>query len=176
MSGPQPTSVAPAPEFVPVALLSLTLGEANVVFRNKEYAKGIDYIEVKDGSITTVKNDLGLEFEVKDIIGNDKVTHDLVTGTTILDVNLFGKTANGSGVHITYPGIARISDKVAGVLGGKGTFSDFDEYIHITPTFRFCSTAEEKFKWAASTYFTGKGRFLRDDAGFYVQYYLYAAK
>ena len=176
MYGPQPSSVAPTPELVPVAFLSASLHEPHQSFHSKEYGKAITYVEVKDGSITTVKNDLGLQLEIQNLVGNDKVTTDLTTGTTTLDVNVFGKTPNGSGVHISYPGTVKFSDKIAAILGGTGTFSDIDEYITNAPKFHFDSSAEDKFRWAGNTYFIGKGRFLRDENGLYVQCYFYAVK
>lgn len=172
----KPTAIAAPPKLIPVFLINFKISpDPEPVYSDKLTGKGLNLATVVDGQITTVENELGLEFDVDQIKGFDDLTNDLQTGTTFLDCKVYGKIGN-QGVYITYPGVLNLNQPTVDVLTKKSTTTTFeDSYITNTPKFVFdTTTVDKKYHWVLKENFHGKGRFVRDDEGvLYVQYYVY---
>ncbi|KAK6202601.1 uncharacterized protein RJT21DRAFT_118672 [Scheffersomyces amazonensis] len=176
---PLDKSIFPAlpstPKLVPVFVFNLRVEEAIPVLANKATDSSLTLARVVNGEVVTVKNDLGLEFDVKDITGFDDLVGTTSRNVTHLDCKLYGSTANGAGVYITYPGVVRTLPVSTNVLTGAAKHAEIEDgYVTCNPRFRLSDGVEEKFKWVLDENFIGKGRFERDGAGYlYVQYYIY---
>lgn len=172
-----PTSAPKTPQLIPVALISLKLQDPISVLKNDAYSHAINLVNIKDGTISTVPNDLGLELEVSGIQGIDHITANTEVGVNRLDCKIYGKTPGGNGVYVHYYGLIKATPEIGAVLGNKAKVADFDdEYITSTPVILFADSVEDKYKWVLRESIIGKGRFIRDDTHLYVQYYLYVLK
>lgn len=165
----------PQPELVPVFFINLKLKDApQGVFANTTRNKALALAEVVDGSVTTVKNKLGLELEVTLIKGTDDITSHIADAYNELDCRLYGKTPEGAGVYITYRGVIKAYDNTVAVLLGSSSEHGIDEsYVTNSPVINFDESVADKYKWAIKETFLGKGRFVRDaEDTLYVQYYV----
>lgn len=172
----KPTSIAHPPKLIPVFLINLQISpDPEPIYADNLTNRGLNLATVTDGQITTVENELGVQFDVKNISGFDDLTNDLKTGTTFLDCKLYGKIGE-NGVYITYPGVLNLNQPTLDVFTKKTSTSSFeDSYITCSPKFVFdTKSVDEKYHWVLKENFHGKGRFVRDDQGLlYVQYYVY---
>lgn len=170
-----PKALPRTPELVPVAFLNLKVKNATPILQNNTYSHAVNYVEIDTGAVTTVPNKLNLELDIVDITGIDHITANTAAGVNVLDCNLYGKTANGLGVFIKYPGRVKATDKVNQLLTGQASHSEFeDEYVTNNPVFTLAEGIEDKYKWTVRENILGKGRFVRDNEDkLYVQYYLY---
>ncbi|KAG7195800.1 uncharacterized protein KQ657_002185 [Scheffersomyces spartinae] len=174
-----PTSAPAVPKLVPVFFVNVkTSLDPETIFKKSATNSSLTLATIVNGTVTTVPNDLGLEFELSDIKGYDDLRTNNTIGMARLDCKFYAKTPNGTGVHFTYPGVVHFTDDVLAVLGGKASSCTFeDNYVTNNPKFEFDDTIEEKYKWVAKENFIGKGRFARgEDGALYVQYYTYVLR
>lgn len=164
------------PELEPVFLVNLRLESGPApIFSDPKKDKSLSLAKVVDGYIETVKNKYGFELEVKDISGIDEITAHTSDGYNTLDCKLYGKTAEGAGVYITYGGVMQLTEPIINVLTGKADSSSFEEgYLTSSPVIQFDREVSDKYRWAVKENLVGKGRFIKDSKGaIYVQYYIY---
>ncbi|CUM66250.1 uncharacterized protein PRCAT00003910001 [Priceomyces carsonii] len=163
------------PKLVPVFVMNFKLKEPEPVFSNPELSKALTLATVVNGEIKTVKNELGLEFDVSRVVGYDNLTSDLHRDVTLLDCRCYGRLPNGKGVYIKYPGVVHNNEPTVNVQLGKTKTSTFEEgYVTCNPSFEFDGGIEDKYRWVLRENFIGKGRFVRGNSNdLYVQYYIY---
>lgn len=168
-----PQSV-PSAKFTPVLLMNLKAAPALNVASSA--GRAVNHCPVVAGTVTTVPNELGLEFDATVEHGFDDITvYD--DSYARLDCRLYAKTANGARVLLTYDGVLQLSENVGGVLAGKGEDSTFEQsYVTSSPRIEIDASAEEKHKWVRQENFFGKGRLLRKDGTMYVQYFVYVVR
>lgn len=168
-----PSQVPRTPELVPVFVFNLKAADSIAVLKNTTTDRSIQQIPVIDGEIKTVENNLGLEFDVSGLNGFDVVTTNL-SGTSILDCQLNGKTSSGAGVYVKYDGIVDFGPSVK-ILTNQAKDSTFEESnITCNPKFVLDDAVDDKYKWVLKENFYGSGRVVRDaDDVLYVQYIIY---
>lgn len=167
------------PELEPVFLINLKLGSPlDTVFTNPTRNKALVLANVTEGKITTVQNKYGFELDADITSGFDDITNNIADGYNELDCKLYGKTADGAGIYITYYGLIKLLDETVAVLTANSDNSSFeDTYVTCNPRVHFDGNVADKYKWALKENFFGKGRFVRDTAGtLYVQYYVYVVR
>ena len=97
--------VPKAPELIPVFTFNLKLAsDPASIYVNNESDKTLNLATIANGEVKTVPNKLGLELDIHSIYGTDDLNIKNSVSTASLDCKLYGKTANGSGVFIYYPG------------------------------------------------------------------------
>lgn len=173
-----PTAIPPTPKLVPVFFFNLKIAnEPEAIFGDKATDTELTLARVINGTITTVPNEIG-EFDVADITGFDDLTVKGSTATATLDCKLYGRTKNGSGVVIRYPGVVQMAKVTTDVFSKQSKGHGFDEgFVTCNPSFVFDSQVEDKYRWVLKENFISKGRFIRDaEDGLYVQYYTYALR
>ncbi|CCE85689.1 Piso0_005310 [Millerozyma farinosa CBS 7064] len=174
----KPDSLPETPVLLPVAFVNFKLDEPDSIYSDKARNSSLSYVQILNGEVTTIENKLKYELEVSGIYGSDELTNDLVTGCSRSNSRLYGKTPNGAGVHISYPGMIKLSDATLKVISGQTSESDFnDSYMICYPHFAFDDSVEEKFRWASNESLIGKGRITRDTTGYiYIQYVVYVVR
>lgn len=169
----------PVPKLVPVLLMNLKMAsEPRPVYTNKQTHTALVVATVGQGEVSSLPNDYGYELSVSDITGFDDLTTNLETDVTTLDCKLYGKTPEGKGVYITYPGVSQLKGALTDVVAKKASTSSFsDTYLTNNPKFEFDGDIPDKYKWVRKENLIGKGRFVRDTDGvLYVQYYVYVIR
>lgn len=177
------TSVAPSlpktPQLTPVFLINLKLREFPVpVYSQKAKDNAMVLATVEKGEISTVANELGLEFNVTDIHGFDDITNRGAQEINELDCKLYGKTPEGAGVYITYYGLIKLLQNTVDVLTKKTMAAPFEEsYITCNPRITLDDLVADKYKWVSNENLLGKGRFVRGaNDSLFVQYYVYIVR
>lgn len=174
-----PTSAPAVPKLIPVFFVNVKLGlDPDKIFAKSATNSALNLATIVNGTVTTVPNELGLEFELSDIKGFDDLRINNTYGLARLDCKFYAKTPNGTGVYFTYPGVVHFTEGTLAVLGNETSTSTFeDNYVTNNPSFEFDDTIEEKYKWVSRENFLGKGRFVRgEDGAIYVQYYTYVVR
>lgn len=172
-------SVPKTPQLTPVFLINLKLREFPVpVYSQNARDNKLVLATVEKGEISTVENDLGLEFNVTDIHGFDDITHRGSQGINELDCKLYGKTPEGAGVYITYYGLIKLLSNTVEVLTKQSMAAPFEEsYITCSPRVSLDDLVADKYKWVANENLFGKGRFVRGpNDSLYVQYFVYVVR
>lgn len=173
------SSAIPAtPKLVPVFSMKLQLlGPPQTLFTDSTQKAVSNMAIVSTGKITTIKNDLGLEFDVSDIAGYDNITAYTDKGYSELDAHLHGKTAEGEDVHVDYYGVFQSLSGLDAVLAGKATSHSFeDSYLSSSPRVTFPGTLPAKYTWLQKDNLIGKGHFLIEDGNVFVEYFTYVVR
>ncbi|EMG46803.1 hypothetical protein SBY92_005285 [Candida maltosa Xu316] len=168
-----------SPELIPVFTFNLKLaGDPASIYVNNEADKSLNLATIANGEVKTVPNKLGLELDITSIYGTDDLNIKNSVATASLDCKLYGKTANGSGVFIYYPGKVQLNDASVAVISKQSQEATIaDSYVTCNPTFHFDDKVEDKYKWVLKENLFGRGRFGRDaDGVLYVQYYVYVVR
>ncbi|KAL1580602.1 hypothetical protein MGQ_00333 [Candida albicans P76067] len=171
--------VPKAPELIPVFTFNLKLAsDPASIYANNESDKTLNLATIANGEVKTVPNKLGLELDIHSIYGTDDLNIKNSVSTASLDCKLYGKTANGSGVFIYYPGKVQLDETSVSVFTKKTKEAAIeDSYVTCNPTFYFDDKVEDKYKWVLKENFFARGRFGRDeDDVLYVQYYVYVVR
>lgn len=172
-------STPTVPKLVPVFSINLKLeGTPEIVFQDNTKSKVLNHANVLWGEIRTIKNDLGLEFDVLDIHGFDDITTNSTGNYNELDCRLYGKTPSGAGAFVSYYGIFNLTKDITDVLTEQSKEHDFaTSSLHNNPRFQLDDSAEDKYKWVQKENLLGRGRFCRsEDNSLHVQYFVYVVR
>ncbi|EER31785.1 conserved hypothetical protein [Candida tropicalis MYA-3404] len=172
--------VPKTPELVPVFTINLKLAnDPAPIYSSEKTDLTLNLATIINGDVKTVPNKFGLELDIDSLYGTDNLNVKNSANTAYLDCQLFGKTPNGSGVRIYYPGRVQLTQPSTDVFAKKSQGATVEEsYVTCNPTFFFDDKVEDKFRWVEKENLFGKGRFARSpsDGALYVQYYVYVVR
>ncbi|CAI5757577.1 unnamed protein product [Candida verbasci] len=166
----------PSTKLIPVFTINLKLKHDPLnIYSSNESNNTLNLAIIETGEIKTVKNELGLQFELNEIFGTDDLLIKNSIETASLDCKLYGKTPKGNSVFIHYGGKVQLNEESVDIISEKKRDSDISKsYVTCNPTFKFDENLESEYKWIEKENFIGRGRFVRDENGsLYVQYYIY---